>query len=375
MLAATILGMDLGDGADAGPVPVLWLCGPAGVGKSTIGWEIFSQLTESGVEAGFVDIDQLGMCYPEPPADPGRHWLKLRNLCAVVANYRTAGARCVIVSGIVDAPHRLHAGLIPGAVLTVGRLRVDRDELKQRFLGRGESADLVEEVLAEADAMDATDFADVCVDTSGLPVAEVTRLVRERLAGWPALIDPTSPDETAADETVGATADGSVLLLCGPTGVGKSTVGFQVYVRTVRAGLTAAYIDLDQIGFLRPAPADDRGNHRVKARNLASMGQVFGDLGAQCLIAVGPIENDAVAKAYAAALPQASVTLGRLHADAEALDDAMSDALCVDTTTLTVEESADIVAARAGWPPRAEDLTAPPTGSAQVNSIGAPLML
>ena len=408
--------LDMGPGADAGidPVPVLWLCGPAGVGKSTIGWEIFSQLTDSGIEAGFVDIDQLGMCYPETPADPGRHWLKLRNLGAVVANYRAAGARCVIVSGIVDPPHRLHADLIPGAVLTVGRLRVDRDELKQRFLGRGEPADVVEEVLAEAEAMDATDFADLCVDTSGLPVPEVTRLVRERLAGWPTLIDPARPAEAAADEAVGATADGSVLLLCGPTGVGKSTVGFQVYVRTVRAGLTAAYIDLDQLGFLRPAPADDPGNHRVKARNLASMSQVFGDLGAQCLIAVGPIENDAVAKSYAAALPQASVTLGRLHADAdeltrrimlrgqsggswpqpgdplagqptarllqvaasaaadaEALDRALSQTPRIDTTTLTVEESADAIAARTSWPARAEDRTAPFTGSDQAGQTAS----
>ena len=402
-LTATILDMDPGVGVGIDPVPVLWLCGPAGVGKSTIGWEIFTQLTEGGTEAGFVDIDQLGMCYPETPADPGRHWLKLRNLGAVVANYRAAGARCVIVSGIVDAPHRLHAALIPGAVLTILRLRVDRDELKQRFLGRGESADVVEEVLAEAQAMDATDFADLCVDTSGLPVAEVTRLVRERLAGWPTLVDPPRPDETAANDTVGATADGSVLLLCGPTGVGKSTVGFQVYVRTVRAGLTAAYVDLDQIGFLRPAPADDPGNHSVKARNLASMGQIFGDLGAQCLIAVGPIENDAVAKAYAAALPQASVTIGRLHADADeltrrimlrgqggaswpqpgdpltgqptarllqvaarasadadALDQAMAGAARIDTTTLTVEEAATAIAAQTGWPSPPAEETAPP---------------
>jgi hypothetical protein len=60
----------------------------------------------------------------------------------VVANYRAAGARCVVVSGIVDAPHRLHADLVPGAVLTVCRLRVDRDELRRRFLGRGESAEV-----------------------------------------------------------------------------------------------------------------------------------------------------------------------------------------------------------------------------------------
>ena len=43
--------------------------------------------------------------------------------------------------------------------------------------------------------------------------------------------------------------DGPVLWLCGVTGVGKSTVGYAVYRRAVSAGLMAAYVDLDQIGF------------------------------------------------------------------------------------------------------------------------------
>ena len=46
-------------------IPVLWLCGPPGIGKSTVGWEIFTQLTQAGIEAGYVDIDQLGICIPK----------------------------------------------------------------------------------------------------------------------------------------------------------------------------------------------------------------------------------------------------------------------------------------------------------------------
>ena len=119
---------------------------------------------------------------------------------------------------------------------------------------------------------------------------------------------------------------------------------------------------------------------------------------AQCLIAVGPVENDAAAKAYAAALPRAAITLCRLHAgageltrrimlrgqgggwprlrqrpwsagqpaacllrvaasaaaDAEALEHAVIGALRIDTDRLPVEGAADVIAALTGWPKRAD---------------------
>jgi adenylylsulfate kinase-like enzyme len=54
-------------------IPALWLCGPSGVGKTAVAWQIYSELRRSGVPVGLVDIDQLGICYPEQPDDPGRH--------------------------------------------------------------------------------------------------------------------------------------------------------------------------------------------------------------------------------------------------------------------------------------------------------------
>ena len=369
-------------------IPVLWLCGPPGIGKSTVGWEIFTQLTQAGIEAGYLDIDQLGICYPEPASDPGRHRLKAQNLGAVVANYRAAGARCVIVSGVVDPGRGVPADLIPRAVITVCRLRAGRDELRQRFLGRGGQADLLDEVLSQADAMDASDVADVWVDTSGLAAAEAARLVRERIAGWPVLTAPARPDETGPYDRPATAADGPVLVLSGATGVGKSTAGFEVYRRTLSVGSAAAYVDLDQVGFCRPVPAGDTGGHRVKARNLAAMWQTYRAAGAQRLIVSGPVESEAAAKAYAGALPRAAITLCRLHAgageltrrimlrghggswpqpgdplvgqsiayllraaasaiaEAEALEHALASALRVDTDGLTVEETADLIAAR-----------------------------
>jgi hypothetical protein len=256
------------------------------------------------------------------------------------------------------------------------------------LLGRGEQAGLLDDVLSQAGAMDASDVADVCVDTSGLPAAEAARLVRERTAGWPVLSGPGRPYEAGPDDSLATAADGPVLVLCGATGVGKSTAGFEVYRRTLRAGSAAAYVDLDQIGFCRPVPAGEVGGHRVKARNLAALWHTYRSAGAQCLIAVGPVESEAAAKAYAGALPRAAITLCRLHAgageltrrimlrgqggswpqpgdplagqptayllrvaaaavaEAEALERAVTGALRVDTEELTVEETADVIAAR-----------------------------
>jgi molybdopterin-guanine dinucleotide biosynthesis protein len=60
-------------------VPVLWITGPAGVGKSTVSWQLFTELAASGMRAAFADADQLCMCYPAPPDDPGRDLIRARN--------------------------------------------------------------------------------------------------------------------------------------------------------------------------------------------------------------------------------------------------------------------------------------------------------
>ncbi|MFE1585048.1 AAA family ATPase [Streptomyces sp. NPDC058737] len=303
---------------------MLWLCGPPGVGKTTVAWEMYSHLVRAGIESGFVDIDQLGICYPEPVGDPGRHRMKAHNVDAVVAGFRAAGARCLIVSGVVDAACGVHVDRIRQAAVTVCRLRADREVLRQRFTGRGGPAGLVEELLREADALDASTFADTCVDTSDLPVNEVARQVGERTDGWPAsalgrsgdVAEPsvvTAAGRNSALAQTEPSADLPVLWLCGVTGVGKSTVGFQVYQRVLGAGATAAYLDLDQLGFCRPAP-DDPANHRVKARNLAAVWRTYRAAGAQCLIMSGPVEDKATVKAYADAIPAAELTLCRLHA-------------------------------------------------------------
>ena len=355
---------------------------------------------------GFADIDQLGMCYPEPLADPGRHRMKAQNVGAVITSYRAAGARCVVVSGVVDPALGVHTDLLADTALTICRLQADHDELRRRLAERSWQPGEMDEVAAEAAALDASDFADGCVDTSGVPAADVVGYVRERCGDWmgqnrrsraaPAAVarrSATAPADTAGKGFAEvADAGGNILLLCGATGVGKSTIGFELYLRDLKAGLTAAYIDLDQIGFCGPGLVGHQAGHRIKARNLAALWRTYRAAGASHLIAVGPVQNEAAYQAYAEVLPAASITLCRLHAgpaeltrrvmsrgsggswaqpgdplagqpgarlsrvadqataDAQALEDALTRAARIDTDGRTVEEAADLIAAVTGWP-------------------------
>ncbi len=381
---------------------MLWLCGPAGIGKSTVSWQLFTELTEAGAQVAFADTDQLCMCYPAPPSDPGRERLKAQNLGAIVPNYQAAGARCMIVNGVVDPVLGVYRDLIPHAAVTVCRLRAGRDELTHRFISRrrpgDDLEDLLTESLAEADAMDASTFADVVVETTAVAPSRVAARVRESCRDWPGLIiaDRGHPD-TASSQPTGpslpaylrsaAKAPGEIVLICGPTGVGKSTIGFQLYMRYLNAGVMAGYVDLGQLGFLTPVTPGDRCQHRLRAANLAAIWQNYHAAGARHLIVTGAVASDADFKIYREALPAATVTLCRLNAgraeltrrvmsrrdggswpepgdplrgqsavflagvaDRAAAEAGALEGIQIDTDGRTVDESADLIAAALGCP-------------------------
>jgi hypothetical protein len=301
---------------------VLWLCGPPGVGKSTVGWEMFGRLTAAGVTAAYVDIDQLGMCYapptadeyaPDPsPSDPGRYRMKSRNLGEVLANFRHAGAQCVVVSGVTDPDHGVPADQYPHAALTLCRLRGSHDELRRRLAARRRPGDDVDGTLRYADALDRAGHGDLSIDTTGLSVAEVVDLVR---AAWPVPPPPTTEVGSRGRPTE---APAEILWVCGPRAVGKSTAGYQAWDH-IRRDVTAGFVDLDQIGFLRPSPPGDPRNHGVKARNLAVLWRTYHEIGARRLVVVGPVDDDADVRAYTSALPSATITVCRLHASPDQL--------------------------------------------------------
>jgi hypothetical protein len=386
-------------------MPVLWLYGPPGVGKSTIAWELFSQLSAAGRRIGYLDLDQVGMCYgpptpqnwvPEPRSDEGRHLLQARNLEATLPGFTTAGAEGMIVSGVVDRSRGADASLLPGAVLTALRLRVEPQVLRHRLEGRGRPDEDVEPTFRYAEDLDL--LTGPVLDTTDSSIAETVDLVRALLPAWPESPSPavdSGADWPTEPGPIDHVPTGRLLWLCGPTAVGKSTVGWQVYQRASRAGLHTAFVDLQQIGFLRPEPPADPQAHRLKARNLARIWPGFRAAGARHLVIVGRIETRAALDHYRAEVPAATHTVCRLRAarqvlaervtlrghgqgpqiagdelrgqpidvlrlaadrasqEAAWLDRAEVGDFCLDTDHRSPVELADAILHRAGWVPPA----------------------
>ncbi|GAA1695431.1 hypothetical protein GCM10009830_49160 [Glycomyces endophyticus] len=173
--------------------PMVWVCGAAGVGKSTTAFPVFLRLLASGVRASYVDLAQIGWAAPETPDDPGGHRLRAHNLGALWRAHRDAGSRCLVVSGAGGgaAAMRGYLGAVPDCDPVVVRLDARPDVLAERIQMRSNGigvelpgdalrglagADLaraVAEAQDEAARLAAEGVGDSCVDTSDRTVEQV----------------------------------------------------------------------------------------------------------------------------------------------------------------------------------------------------------
>ncbi|WID94645.1 hypothetical protein QO058_17605 [Bosea vestrisii] len=182
-------------GADA-PVEILLITGPAGIGKSTLCWEMGDLLAEAGIAHAAIESDELDRVFPKPGAEdlaplaPGARDVSQLNLAALWGTYRGLGHTRLIMSGVM-----LHVGFdkswilaaIPDARITVVRLRGSEGSLLERLdrreTGAGREAQ-IERSLRQAKRM-ASEVADdfIVVDTDELTPAELARDVLAR-NGW-----------------------------------------------------------------------------------------------------------------------------------------------------------------------------------------------
>ena len=183
---------------------VALITGPAGVGKSTIGFRFYLLCLSAGLTAGYVDLGQIGLLGPAVAGDPGNQRLKARNLSAIWRNYRDAGATHLVATGAItsQADRRLYAAELAGADIAHIRLRAASDELRMRIMSRGaggswpEPGDrlrgqpapfltsVADQAVAAAAALDRSDVGGVVIDTTGRSPDQSADLIRNA-TGWP----------------------------------------------------------------------------------------------------------------------------------------------------------------------------------------------
>lgn len=170
-------------------VPVLFITGPIGSGKSSVASEVSELLKQAGEPHAHVEIDALRWCYPRPADDPFSTRLALRNLAAVWANFREAGARRLVLADVVEDRAELdrYRAAVPGAVITVVRLRASLPTLQRRVMERelGSGREWHLRRAAELAAqMDRDAVEDILIETDEKPITAVARETLTR-SGWP----------------------------------------------------------------------------------------------------------------------------------------------------------------------------------------------
>lgn len=166
-------------------IPTLILTGPVGVGKTAVAGAISEILGEAGITHALIDLDSIRWCYPTPPDDPFHIALGLRNLAAIWANYRAAGATRLILADIVESRAALagYHDAIPGAAIQVVRLRAALPTILRRLEGRecGAGLEWHRRRAAELSAqMDERQVEDVLVHTDSKTIPDIAREVLER---------------------------------------------------------------------------------------------------------------------------------------------------------------------------------------------------
>lgn len=169
-------------------VQVVVVTGPVGIGKSTVGAVLSELLSAQNVAHGFIDMDHMRWCEPKPQNDPFHVQLGMRNLEAVAAAYREAGAQVLVLADVVERVEQTHdyAAAIPEAAVIVVRLVASRDALERRIRERsGAERELTWELARSAELtelMDERGVGDMVVVTDGRTPADVATEIASRLS-------------------------------------------------------------------------------------------------------------------------------------------------------------------------------------------------
>lgn len=165
---------------------VLVITGPVGVGKTSTAIAIGEELKRAGTPHAVIDADWLRWATPIPPDDPFNSRMGFKNLGAIAANFRAAGARWLVVADIVegDAERAAYRATIPDAALIIVRLRAPIDEVHRRLDDRETGHGLVwhkDRAIELSALMDERAVEDLLIETGDRAVEAVARDILARV--------------------------------------------------------------------------------------------------------------------------------------------------------------------------------------------------
>lgn len=128
---------------------VLLIGGRAGVGKTTVGWEVSAQLRAAQAAHVVLEGDFLGQVHPAPEGDPRRKGIVERNLAAIWGNYVDLGYHRLIythtVSVLSDAAAMFERTMGPDVQLARVLLVASDATTDERLAGRELGSELKSE--------------------------------------------------------------------------------------------------------------------------------------------------------------------------------------------------------------------------------------
>ncbi|MFF0568592.1 AAA family ATPase [Streptomyces sp. NPDC004041] len=170
---------------------VLLIGGRAGVGKTTVGWEVSALLRAEGVAHTVIDGDFMGQVHPTPDGDPRRAKITESNLTAVWANYARLGHRRLIytntMSVLPETTGMFERAMGAGVRIVRVLLTASDATAHERLTGRELGSELEHELqasLRKARLLDErAHVSTVRVATDGRLVTDIAREVADA-TGW-----------------------------------------------------------------------------------------------------------------------------------------------------------------------------------------------
>ncbi|PBD02475.1 hypothetical protein BX281_10780 [Streptomyces sp. Ag82_O1-15] len=129
---------------------VLLIGGRAGVGKTTVGWEVSALLRAAAVPHAVIEGDFMGQVHPAPEGDPHRSEITERNLTAVWENFARLGYRRLIytntASVLPEATGMFERAMGANVRMTRVLLTASDATARERLVGRELGSELEKEL-------------------------------------------------------------------------------------------------------------------------------------------------------------------------------------------------------------------------------------